>query len=125
MAKALFMGLSAAFFMGFSLIAAALDIGDGNTIIAPGITTSEQEQCIGVFITVCSTDFTGIPVIGQLLQAGSNVQEFFYQTFAPFFQLLTFQVPGLEAASIITIMIFGPLAFINAYIIFTAVRGST
>lgn len=126
--KALFLGMSAAFFIAFSAIAAALNFSTESEITPPGVTALDEEtgeeKCLGIFIQICGEDLSGIPLVGPTVDALASIQQFAYELFAPFFQLLTFQVPGLEAASFITLLIFGPLAFINAYIIFTAIRGS-
>lgn len=127
MAKALFMGLSAAFFIAYSLLANALLIA--NDTITP-ISQPSTENCEDVPILLpgdpCyAQEASGIPIIGPILEGLSSTVSVAASLFSGFFQLITFQANGLEAASFITILIFGPLTFINGFIIFTAIRGGS
>lgn len=126
MAKALFVGLSAAFFTVYSLIATALVVP--NQSINP-ISPPSQEDCDEVVILLPGTacyeqEASTIPFIGGLLSGASNVLSLAGDLFGGFFQLITFQAEGLGSASLITALIFVPLAFVNAFIIFTAIRGT-
>lgn len=128
MAKALFVGLSAAFFTGYSLIASALLVPNQNPITP--ISPPSQEDCDDVVILLPGTacyqqEASTIPIIGGLLAGASNVLSIAGTLFGGFFQLITFQAQGLGAASMITALIFVPLGFINGFIIFTAIRGSS
>jgi len=126
MDKALFIGLSAAFFTAYSLVASALvnptssiipietvdqRCDDEPTILLPGDPCYQQEA-------------SRIPIIGGLLSGLSNIIEIASNMFGGFGQLITFQA-GLPAASFITLLIFVPLGFINGFIIFSAIRGSS
>lgn len=131
MGKALFLGLSAAFFIAYSLIATALLVNTDT--IAPPTTgnsnASTQEQCEGFppssfhQFLLCS-GWNNIPGVGDVLQGTDNVLQVAGTLFSGFLQLISFNA-GLPAASFVTLLIFGPLAFINAYIVFTAIRGSS
>lgn len=125
MAKALFLGLSAAFFIGYALIANALLIPNQETITFG----SDQFGCItqgeGDDESCISDDpVVSIPILGPIIETVANVISVSVQLFGPFFQLLTFQAQGLGVASLITVLIFTPLLLINAFIIFSTIRGS-
>jgi hypothetical protein len=126
MAKAVFLALSAAFFTAYAIIASALLIPTQN--ITPinnngleCITQGEGED------TTCISDdpAVNIPFLGPILEAVASSLSVGASLFSGFFQLITFQANGLAAASVVTALIFVPLGIANAYIIFTAVRGST
>lgn len=125
MAKAVFLGLSAAFFIAYALVANALLIPNQETItfgtdqfgcITQG--EGDEEECIS------DDPRVNIPILGPIIEATANVISSSVQLFGPFFQLLTFQAQGLGAASFITVLIFTPLAIINGFIIFSTIRGS-
>lgn len=126
MGKALFVGLSAAFFIAYALVAQALLVPDQKTIlpinnVSEGCITQgpeDDESCIS------DDPRTRIPILGPIVQAVASALEIGTQLFSGFFQLITFQAAGLESASLVTVLIFTPLTFINAFIIFTAIRGS-
>lgn len=131
MGRALFLGLSTAFFIAYSLIANALLMPVPNTVTSVGVPGSddlEQSVCEGFPPTsmdqflICS-GWKDIPVAGPLFSGITNIIELAGQLFGTFFQLLTFQVPEAVAASMVTALIFIPLGFINGFIIFTAIRG--
>lgn len=127
MGKALFLGLSAAFFIAYSLIANALfvDTSQISGFTSPA-NTPEADNCTGILIiSVCSTGtFNNVPFIGGLLQGTADVFTAAGQIFSGFAQLITFNA-GSNSASIVTLLLFTPLGFINAFIIFTAIRGSS
>jgi len=132
MGKALFLALSAAFFIGYSLIANALGYGGDplQPITTPGSgiageTTEEEGQfcASGGFLDVCDNPIWG-PIIRTIAGFGEAVTNF-ATIFSGFFQLITFQAPGQSEASMVTLLIFGPLTFANGFIIFSAVRGSS
>lgn len=125
MAKALFLGLSAAFFIAYALVANALLIPDQKTITFGSnelgcITQGEgaDEECIS------DDPAVRIPILGPIIETVANVISVGVQLFSPFFQLLTFQAEGLGAASFLTLLIFTPLLVINSFIIFSTIRGS-
>lgn len=125
MGKAVFLGMSAAFFTAYALIANALVIP--NERITP--ISTQTSDCEDVTILLpgdpCYTEeASGIPIIGPLLAGLSNTISVAASLFSGFMQLITFQANGLYAASLITALIFYPLGFINAFIIFSAIRGS-
>jgi hypothetical protein len=130
MDKALFLGLSAAFFMAYSLVAAALfnSPADQITPISSPI-PSEEEHCEG-FPTnyhdflICS-GWGDVPIAGGIFEGIDDFITLAGNLFGTFFQLITFQVPGAVAASTVTFLIFIPLTFINGFIIFSAIRGSS
>ena len=104
MGQAAFMGGSALFFTVYILIAEAFGILGQSTISdidAPGAPDR------GGF-------FGAIDAIIQVFAFG-------FDLVARFFQLLTFQAPGLEAASMVTIIVFVPLTFINGWIIVSGI----
>ena len=126
MGRALFLGLSTAFFIAYALIANALLITDQKTItfgdselgcITQGV--GEDESCIK------DDPRVNIPILGPIIEATASAISVGAQLFGPFFQLITFQAEGLGAASFITLLIFTPLSVINGFIIFTAIRGSS
>lgn len=128
MGKALFLGLSAAILMGYSLIASAVvDSYDQKIVPISAPTGSEPEVCEGFppsgynQFLICS-GWGDLPAVGGLFTGVGDAFELAGKLFGGFFQLLTFQVPGLVAASTITAILFVPLGFINGYIIFTAIR---
>jgi hypothetical protein len=128
MDKALFIGLSAAFFTAYSLVASALLTPEqtrivpitpqGNECVTQGI--GENETCIADDPRVRNLSW-----FGQFIGGVASVISVANDIFADFFQLLTFQAKGLEAASFVTALIFVPLGFINGFIIFSAIRGSS
>lgn len=131
MAKALFLGLSAAFFICYSLIASALLTPVPNPITNVGLPGAETSEVCEGFppssldqFLICS-GWKDIPIAGSFFTGVTNVLEFAGTLFGAFFQLLLFQVPEAVAASMITAIIFVPLGFVNAFIIFTAIRGSS
>lgn len=108
MGRAFFVGLSAAFMTAYALIADALGLGSGDVGFDPvEVPESPDRGGWDGFIDGVLASFS-----------------YAFDLMETFFQLLTFQAAGQETASVITLMIFVPLGFINAYIIFTAVRGS-
>lgn len=126
MGKALFIGLSFAFLTGYSLVATALfvpastltPIGDvseldcsDSGIVFPGDPCYKQETA-------------KLGWLGDLLGGASDILDVTGQMFSGFWQLVTFQT-GYSGASFLTLLIFTPLGAINAYIIFTAVRGGS
>lgn len=124
MAKSLFLGLSAAFFIAYALVANALLIPDQKTIVFGNnelgcITqgTGSDEECIS------DDPRVNIPILGPIIETAANILSASVQLFGPFFQLLTFQAQGLGAASFITVLIFTPLTIVNAFIIFSTIRG--
>lgn len=127
MAKALFLGLSAAFFIAYALVANALLIPNqrtihfGNEEFAGCITQGEGEdvECIADDSRVQKLGF-----FGDLIEFVTSAVAVSVNLFSPFFQLITFQAQGLGAASFITVLIFTPLAIINGFIIFSTIRGS-
>jgi hypothetical protein len=125
MGKALFVGLSAAFFTAYSLIATALFVPT-DTITPIGL---PGERCEDAPLVLLPSDpcyaqeASRIPFIGDFLAGLSNALEVAGNIFSGFFQLLTFQTEN-TGASVITLMIFMPLGFVNAFIIFGAIRGS-
>lgn len=123
MNRAMFIGLSAVFFISYSLIANALGVGGDslNPITAPQSGDFVDEQCDGN--SVCDVPILG-GIVKFVLGAGEAISDA-SNIFVGFFQLITFQAPGMESASIVTLVIFVPLAFINAFIIFTAIRGTS
>lgn len=131
MFRALFLGMSVAFFIGYSLIADALLTPTSE--ITP-ITSLNELDCPlprdggpGILLPgdPCYTkEASRIPIIGDFLAGFSDALEAAGQLFDGFFQLITFQ-SGLPAASFITLLIFVPLGFINAFMIFTAIRGTS
>lgn len=124
MGKAVFLALSAVFFIAYSLIANALLIP--TETITPinnnGLNCVTQNEDDGI---ECISDDprTNIPIIGPLLEAAASALSVGAQLFSGFFQLITFQANGLEGASVLTALIFVPLGLANAFIIFTAIRG--
>lgn len=124
MAKALFLGLSAAFFIAYALVANALLIPNQETIVFGnnelGCLTQgsgDDEECIS------DDPRVNIPILGPIIETAANILSASAQLFGPFFQLLTFQAQGLGAASFITVLIFTPLTIVNAFIIFSTIRG--
>lgn len=125
--RALFLGLSAAFFIGYSLIATALVIPTSKIVPIENLADQECVDTGGIVLPgdPCYREAaSSIPVIGGLLAGLSDITSVVGDLFSGFFQLISFQ-SGFTAASIITLIIFVPLGFINAFIIFTAVRGSS
>ena len=126
MGKALFVGLSAAFFTAYSLIATALFVPT-DTIIPIGLPGERCEDDDDSLILLPSNpcyakEAKKIPWVGEFLAGLSDALEVAGNIFSGFFQLLTFQT-GNTGASVITLMIFMPLGFVNAFIIFGAIRG--
>ena len=126
MGKALFMGLSAVFLTAYSLLATALFVP---TSTLEPISATQELDCSDAGFLVpgdpCyKVEAKRIPIIGGLLAGVSDVLDVAGQMFSGFGQLLTFQT-GSSAASFITLLIFVPLGFINAFIIFGAIRGSS
>lgn len=127
MAKALFLALSAAFFIAYALVAKELLIPDQKTItfgepnIEDCITQGEDEDesCIEDDPRVQKLGF-----FGTLIEFVTSSVAVSVNLFSPFFQLITFQAEGLESASIITALIFTPLILANSFIIFSTMRGS-
>lgn len=122
MNKALFVGISAAFFIAYSLAANALGVG-GNDEIGPLTVPTVQESQ-----TESGDPRLDIPVLGPIVKfvvSGIEAVDAATNIFTGFFQLITFQAPGLEQASLITLLIFVPLAFANGFIVFSAIRGSS
>lgn len=112
MLSALFIGGSAAFFTAYVLAANALGvIGDSeiSPITPPGADNPERNAPFGFILDFADGVIDAFQVAFNL--AGQ------------FFQLLTFQAPGQEAASLITAIIFVPLGFVNGIIIFRLIRG--
>lgn len=107
MGKAVFVGGSALFFTSYLLVAEAFGI-IGGTAITSVDQPAPPEQGSGFFGAV---------------DAILNIFNFGFNLIANFFQLMTFQAPGLEGASLITALIFVPLTLINGWIIVTAIRG--
>lgn len=137
MNKALFLGLSAVFFIAYAAIANALLIPNDDRIVAisvPSTDSADTDPCADAPVILlpgdpCYTQQANrIPIIRNiagLLTGVTNILTTAGSLFSGFFQLITFQAPGLETASIITAMIFIPLGFVNGFIIFTAIRGSS
>jgi hypothetical protein len=130
MAKALWLGLSMAFFTGYSLIATALFVP--TSTLEPVYTDGSSVDCSSIEdagLIVLPGDpcykevASGIPIIGGFLSGVSDVLDVAGQMFSGFFQLVTFQT-GFPAASFLTLLIFVPLFTINAFIIFGAIRGN-
>lgn len=128
MGKAIFMALSVAIFVAYSLVANALLIP--NETISP-IGLPGDEECVSESAILLPGDpcyeaeASRIPIIGDFLAGLSNAFEVATNLFSGFFQLITFQARGLESASLITALIFVPLGFANAFIVFSAIRGSS
>lgn len=132
MARALFIGLSFAFLTAYSLIASALLV-DTSTIVPvssiENVEDTEQTQTCSETpfgfqkFLICS-GWNNIPGVGPALETAGNILSASFVIFGGFFQLITFNA-GLPAASFITLLIFGPLLAVNAFIIFTAIRGSS
>jgi hypothetical protein len=130
MGKAIFLSLSVALFIGYSLIANALGF-DGDPLdplSSPQSTSSfVDEQCLneetGQERLLCRAPVMG-PIVKFILGTGQAVSAA-ADIFSGFFQLITFQAPGQSAASLVTLLIFGPLTFANGFIIFNAVRGNS
>ena len=104
MGQAAFMGGSALFFTAYVLIAEAFGI----------LGTS----------SISDINAPGAPDRGGIFGAIDAVIQVFtfgFDLVARFFQLLTFQAPGLEAASMVTLIIFVPLTFINGWIIVSGI----
>lgn len=128
MGKAVFLGLSAAFFIGYAALANALLVPNASITPISTPTSSDGLDCESVPILLpgdpCyAEEAGGIPIIGPILEGLSNTVSVATSLFGGFFQLITFQAEGLAAASMVTALIFIPLGFANAYIIFTAIRG--
>lgn len=126
MGRALFVGMSVAFFTAYSLVTSALLIP--NDQITP-ITSTSGFECVtqgeGDSESCIEDDpRTRIWLIGPFIEAAANVLSVGADMFSGFIQVITFQASGLEAASVVTLLIFGPLAFVNAFIVFSAIRGS-
>lgn len=111
MGQAIFIGASAAFFTVYLLIAEAMGFLGESSITAINAPEAESGSEWSIF------GFSFTPPDALL-----NIQQGF-ELMGRFFQLLTFQQPGLEEASLITALIFVPLSFINGFIIFRAIRG--
>lgn len=123
MGKAVFIGLSAAFLTAYAIIANALLIQ--NELIEPISASECITQGQGADQTCISDDpAVNIPILGPIIEATASAISVGFSLFNGFFQLITFQANGLEAASAITALIFYPLGFVNAFIIFSAIRGS-
>lgn len=112
MGSALFVAFSAAFFIVYNLVADALGVTGTSTITA--INNFPHFQQGGSFWDDIFTAYSA--AVYPFIIA--------WQLFSRFFQLLTFQTPGMESASIVTAIIFIPLTFANGMIIFRALRGS-
>lgn len=105
--QAVFVGGSALFFLAYVLVAEAFGIlSSGITVTA--ITAPSAPDRGGIL--------GGIDAVIQALT-------YAFDLMSRFFQLLLFQAPGLEGASLITLLIFTPLTFINGWIIFRGLRG--
>lgn len=137
MPKAIFLGLSAVFFIAYAAIANALLIPSNSQIVAisvPNQNATDTDPCADAPVILlpgdpCYTQQANrIPIvrnIAALLTGVTNILSAAGTLFSGFFQLITFQAPGLESASMITAIIFVPLTFVNGYIVFTAIRGSS
>lgn len=107
MGRALFVAFSVGFFGIYVLIANAL-----------GVFGTRLES-----LTVPPPPETG----GGFLDVIDGVIAVFtygFTLFSQFLALVTFQLPGQSELSVLTAVIFIPLAFANGYIVFTAIRGS-
>lgn len=107
MGRAIFVGLSVAFFGAYVAIANALGI------LGAGIDP----------LTVPTAPDTGGGFFGSI-EGIVAIFAYGFTLFGQFLKLITFQLPGQETTSLITALIFIPLGFINGYIVFTAIRGS-
>lgn len=129
MGKALFLGLSAAFFTAYSIVAGAVlhpsDKIISITAASDQCTTPPDPQHILLPGEPCyNKEVSRIPVIGSLLKGLSNIIDVATNLFSGFGQLVTFQA-GLPQASAITLLIFIPLGFVNGYIFYSAIRGNS
>lgn len=133
MGKALFLAVSAGFFIAYAQLANALLLGQNSIItpISPVAENAQVDTSCNSFLLICTnpnyyTEFwNGVPVIGSIVEGVADTFDFATKAFGGFFQLITFQVPDAVGASIFTILIFVPLSFANGYIIFTAIRGGS
>lgn len=124
MGKALFLGLSAAFFIGYSAVASALLVDSSSIAPIADVTSQECESPSGILLPgdpCYEAEARNVPFIGGLLAGLSNIVEVATNLFSGFGQLITFQA-GLPGASMVTAIIFVPLGFVNAFIIYTAIR---
>lgn len=101
-----FVGGSALFFTAYLLVAEAFGFLGTSEITPAGVPESPDRGGI-------------LGAIDSVIQ----VFTFGFDLFARFFQLLTFQAPGLESASLVTALVFVPLGLANAWIIFRGIRG--
>lgn len=138
MGKALFLGLSAGFLIAYALVSNALFGANSSTLIVPisspfsedtnasGFCDSPGSFFVpqGAKFVICEV-WNNIPVLSNISEGISDFYELATTIFGGFFQLITFQIPEAVAASVITYIIFVPLGLANAFIIFTAIRGSS
>lgn len=127
MGKALFVGLSAMFFIAYSAIANALLFPTSQILPIGNTVQTNADECSGIEIAPLGPNViclgADIPILGPVLGGIQDIFSTAAQIFGGFFQLITFNA-GLGAASMVTLMIFVPLGFANAFIIFSAIRGS-
>lgn len=126
MGKTIFVMISVIFFSAYSLIANAMLV-PASTITPIAGVTDNPEDCQGIEIAPLGPGIicidSNVPIVGGFFETIGDAFSGASQMFSGFFQLITFQA-GLPVASMVTLLIFVPLTFANAFIIFSTIRGS-